>query len=134
MTTETRLTIPGNPHAVHEALRGLAEGALSGLAEAERNTAQIVLAEVLNNIVEHAYAEQGGGIDLLLWVEAGGLRCVVTDRGAPMPSGRLPKGRSPHPGDLPQGGFGWFLIRSLARDLRYRRAEGRNELSFCLPS
>lgn len=134
MTTETRLTIPGTAFDVHEALRGLTEGALSALAEAERTTAQIVLAEVLNNIVEHAYAGQGGRIDLTLSTGADGLRCVVTDCGEPMPSGRLPKGRSPRPGDLPQGGFGWFLIRSLARDLRYSREGGRNELSFRLPS
>lgn len=134
MTVETRLTIPGTAIDVHDALRDLADGVLSELADAERTTAQIVLAEVLNNIVEHAYAGQGGRIDLLLAPEVGGLRCVVTDCGVPMPSGRLPKGRSPRPGDLPQGGFGWFLIRSLARDLRYSREGGRNELSFRLPS
>ena len=32
--------------------------------------------------------------------------------------------------DLPEGGFGWFLIRELTHDLTYRRDGSRNHLSF----
>ena len=32
--------------------------------------------------------------------------------------------------DLPEGGFGWHLIRSLARDLAYVRRQDLNTFSF----
>ena len=34
--------------------------------------------------------------------------------------------------DLPEGGFGWHVIRTLSKDLHYRRENGRNQLSFRL--
>ena len=102
-----------------------------------RGTAEIVLAEVLNNIVEHAYADQGGDITLRLVRHDGALHCTVTDTGAPMPGLCLPEGRF-QPlddlADLPEGGFGWFLIRSLTQGLAYRRSKGINRLSFQLPA
>ena len=32
--------------------------------------------------------------------------------------------------DMPEGGFGWLIIRQLAHDVRYARHEGVNQLSF----
>ena len=32
--------------------------------------------------------------------------------------------------ELPEGGFGWDLIRQLTTGLAYARVEGRNELTF----
>jgi serine/threonine-protein kinase RsbW len=51
-----------------------------------------------------------------------------------MPEGKAPNG-SPAPLDcdteeLPEGGFGWFLIRDLAHELNYTRISGKNLLSF----
>jgi len=98
--------------------------------------AEVVLAEALNNIVEHAYAGQPGELDLRVETVAGGVRCLIVDHGRPMPGGAPPEGHAPRidPRDLPEGGFGWFLIRALARDIGYRRCEGRNHLSFLLPA
>jgi serine/threonine-protein kinase RsbW len=51
-----------------------------------------------------------------------------------MPDGRPPIGSYAGPAvildDQPEGGFGWFLIRSLARELEYRRTDGENVLTF----
>jgi serine/threonine-protein kinase RsbW len=33
-------------------------------------------------------------------------------------------------GDMPEGGFGWLIIRQLARDVAYVREDGVNQLSF----
>jgi serine/threonine-protein kinase RsbW len=128
-----RLVIPGTPLAVREALRRVfAAPLLCALDEDARGTAELVLAEVLNNVVEHAYAGAPGEIDLRLGLRPGSLMCMVRDRGRPMPGGRLPGGVPPviRPDDPPEGGFGWHLIRSLSQDLRYRRAGGRNHLRF----
>lgn len=67
-----------------------------------------------------------------------GIGCLLVDQGAPMPGGTLPEGsQAGRTGlalaDLPEGGFGWHLIRSLTRDLAYTRVAGTNRLSFLLP-
>jgi serine/threonine-protein kinase RsbW len=128
-----RLVIPGTPLAVRDALRRVfAAPLLRGLDDDARGTAELVLAEVLNNVVEHAYAGAPGEIDLRLGLLPDSLLCMVRDGGRPMPDERLPGGALPvfAADDPPEGGFGWYMIRSLSQDLRYRRAGGRNHLRF----
>lgn len=130
------LTIAADQHAVSEALVALCDRLLLRSLPADaRDAAQIVLAEALNNIVEHAYASSPGGeIELTLWRDGPGLSCRIVDAGVPMPQGHLPAGALPpvdRPlADLPEGGFGWHLIRTLSQDLAYFHAGGRNTLTF----
>lgn len=135
--TVIQMTFPGTPEAVRLALQDLiANPLLSCLSRETNSNAEIVLAEALNNIVEHAYAQIRGEITLSIEPVAQGLRCEITDRGAPMPGLRLPDGlfqSLDQIADLPEGGFGWFLIRSLTEGLEYRRINGVNRLSFQLP-
>jgi len=98
-------------------------------------TTELVLAEVLNNIVEHAMAGRGDGcIEIDMVAGATGPVFTLRDDGRPMPGGELPQGDPPQIGpdldDLPEGGFGWHLIRCLTLDLRYERADGWNCLHF----
>jgi serine/threonine-protein kinase RsbW len=130
-----RIVFPGTPYAVREALAALIGGPLLGaVPEEERGTAELVLAEALNNIVEHAYAQGPGDIEVTIRRVQGDLDCRIVDKGLPMPDDDPPQGRLPvqDPDDLPEGGFGWFLIRTLSRDLRYARVGCRNELTFRL--
>lgn len=131
-----QLAFPGTVEAVRTSLQSLMSSALlRGLNDDCRDTAQIVLAEVLNNVVEHAYAQTPGEIEITLAFGADGLCCNIYDSGLPMPGLALPEGKLAAYGetaDLPEGGFGWFLIRSMTKDLAYARAEGRNHLSFWL--
>ncbi len=136
-SAEIRLIVKSDVRSVRAALQDLfGTLGLACLTEAGRGTAEIVLAEVLNNIVEHAQARKAGDIEVLLRHTTQGLACTVIDRGLGMPHGRLPEGvpgnLSVATGDLPAGGFGWHLIRLLATDLAYRRDGDRNELSFRL--
>ena len=108
-----------------------------GLAEAACGTVEIVLAEALNNIVEHAYDRADTGeIGLHVRLERTALVCTLTDRGATLPALQPPEGQLPEmgpcPENLPEGGFGWFLIRSLTRDIHYAREAGRNRLTLWL--
>ncbi len=132
----THVTIPGDALAVREGLKALFDTiVLRSLNEDGRGTAEIVLAEALNNIVEHAYARQSGEIEITLQLRPNELVCRITDTGLPMPGSKLPDGAlAPHlaTGGLPEGGFGWYLIRSLSHDLSYHRENGRNLLSFRL--
>ncbi len=128
------LIVPSDAGAVRKALQVIfGATALQRLQAADRDSAEIVLAEVMNNIVEHAYATLRGEIDITIRREVDGLACTVVDRGHAMPDARLPAGTlTTTPADLPEGGFGWHLIRELARDLVYQRVGDRNELSFRL--
>ncbi|MCP3970870.1 MAG: ATP-binding protein [Rhodobacteraceae bacterium] len=100
-------------------------------------TGELVLAEVLNNVVEHAQAgRMDGVIRLQIAAGPGQLTCLVQDDGCPMPEGKLPAGRMARIGkdidSLPEGGFGWNMIRTLTRDLEYRRIDNWNHLSFAI--
>lgn len=136
---ELRLIFPSSLLSVRRALRSTL-GGLAGLdlSRDEAATVELALAEVLNNVVEHAYDFQPTGlIEFRVRNDENGLACTVFDDGTPMPEGKLPLGRddwdaAAAPG-LPEGGFGWYLIRALAEDLRYERVEGRNALHFRLP-
>jgi serine/threonine-protein kinase RsbW len=130
-----RLAISADPVAVRAALATLCDTLiLRTLAEDARGTAELVIAEALNNIVEHAYGEDGGEIEIVLRRAPGALFCQIADRGRPMPGGTAPAGRLPaaDTANPPEGGFGWYLIRSLSQDLRYRREDDWNRLSFSL--
>lgn len=105
------------------------------LASEEYGTVELVLAEVMNNIVEHAYADTPDGIiKVVIQPKAQGLHCIFNDDGLPMPDGMAPLGNlstiNSDIDDLPEGGFGWFLIRDLARDLKYARKGDTNILTF----
>ena len=108
------------------------------LEREERDTVELVLAEVLNNIVEHAYAGSPtqGVIRLTAKMRTNGLHITVLDDGVPMPGGVTPLGMAQDLNvdldDLPEGGFGWFLIRDLAKDVHYQRAGGCNQLDLRL--
>ena len=133
-----RIIFPSTPISVRAALKR----ALQGLADLrlgrdERDKVELVLAEVMNNVCEHAYRGLTEGvIELHVERDGAGLLCHVLDDGLPMPGGEPPGGppveldRSAH--ELPEGGFGWFLIHELTSDLAYQRIDGRNRLTFRL--
>lgn len=109
-----------------------------GLPEEACGRSEIVLAEALNNIVEHAYAGCAGGeIRLRLEVSASQIAVTLTDRGRALRGLDLPAGRRPDLDlscdALPEGGFGWFLIRELSESLEYSRRDGCNFLTLRLP-
>jgi serine/threonine-protein kinase RsbW len=108
--------------------------ALKAMDDDRRSIAELVLAEVLNNIVEHAYASSSGKIEVTLQRSGKNLLCHVVDSGCPMPGGILPSGIGPAfcDADLPEGGFGWHLIRSLSHSMAYTREGGTNHLRFLL--
>lgn len=132
------LQIEAEPEAVRAALGQIMLGlAPRGLGVDVTGTLELILAEVLNNIVEHAYQWRGGAITLRLGLGDATLWCEVCDTGTAMPGGALPAGAPAAVDvpvdDLPEGGIGWFLIRSLALDLIYQRDGDANRLSFSLP-
>ncbi|MBT8417805.1 MAG: ATP-binding protein [Silicimonas sp.] len=120
--------------AIHETMDALES---TGLTAEDLGSVEIVLAEALNNIVEHAYPQgEPGDISLSLRRRNTGLMVEVRDSGRPMPNGRAPIGNHPmaefQDDPMPEGGYGWFLIRELVQDLIYDRSAGENFLIFRL--
>ena len=125
---------------VHRRFEGaVAEDALARM--------ELVLAEVLNNIAQHgtgAGKEPGPDaprrlsvtIHLTVTRHAGGLACAVADDGVPLPPGCLVEPDHPAAPELAAlraGGFGWGIIRTLARSLFHYRERNRNVLCFNIP-
>ena len=133
--TAFRATFDNVRLAIERAMTTLQPLALS---TEDASAVEIVLAEALNNIVEHAYPpEHPGDVKLVLRHGRAGLLIEIRDKGKPMPNGRTPDGA--HPADavpkrpMPEGGYGWFLIGQLARDIVYDRENGENFLIFRMP-
>ena len=110
---------------------------LAGLAEVapRLDEIQISLAEAVNNIVEHSYANRKSGpVTIRVSFDISVLNIEIEDEGAPFPGGGPPAGGLPPVtgvrSDLPEGGFGWFLIRRLASGVRYDRQNGKNLLNL----
>ncbi len=127
------------PEAVRETLKSLRRDLESqSFFTCPGDMWELVLAEVLNNIVEHAYAERPDG-EIRFDVEFDETRLLAgfIDTGAAMPEGALPSG-SPANLDvdmhlMPEGGFGWYLIQSLSERLVYERKGAENHLSLEMP-
>jgi serine/threonine-protein kinase RsbW len=133
------LVLLANATAVRNALATVLSGLRHSMSGSGiSGTVELVLAEVMNNIVEHAYAGQTNGIIQLSIRE--GRMCLfveVKDRGLPLPNNALPTPRLPdligNQASLPEGGFGWALINSMTENLSYTRQDGQNLLSFSIP-
>ncbi|WP_109464950.1 ATP-binding protein [Albibacillus kandeliae] len=115
---------------IEQVVNALRQHGLGGTPLAD---VELVLAEVVNNIVEHAYRGREPGLVSVAYVfGASGLILTVRDRGAPFTANSLPAGHAVDLAlprhQLPEGGFGWLLIRRLTSDLSYVRRNGFNRL------
>lgn len=110
---------------------------LGGAAAGEDLTADLRLAvtEVLNNVVEHSGHPAEEPVLLHFGRDRSTWWVCVEDRGVPLPTGLLDPAPEPaepswsRPVDeLPEGGWGWLLIRGSVDALRHVREDGRNYL------
>lgn len=126
------------PVSVRKALRRAVARFARGISADDAGTLELTLAEVLNNVVEHSYANLPPGlVEMHLEQESEALACRIEDFGRSMPGWSLPdRGLPPlnvDIADLAEGGWGWSLIRELTTDLGYERRNNRNILTFRVP-
>lgn len=101
---------------------------------------ELVLAEVLNNIVEHGAGSTvqplaTAYIHISLARHDGGLACTISDNGVMLPGDCLRPRQLPQDrivDELPEGGFGWYLIQDLTQSICYFREGQRNFLAFTM--
>ena len=111
---------------------------LSAIGARHADTVETVLAEVLNNVVEHAYDHPDDHtIHLQIEVKDARVTCSVRDMGRALPGQCLPDLSQPildlrRVDRLPEGGFGWGLIYDLTHSLEYARQAGENRLTFSI--
>lgn len=119
-----RHLIPADAASVRSLLERLeTSAALGDLSRDDRDCTLLILAEALNNVVEHGYAGDPGWVCLS---RRGGHVWRIVDAAAPAPP--LPHPALP-PGEA-EGGFGLFLIRTLTDHMRLRRLRGLNVLTL----
>lgn len=131
------LRFTAEPMTVRAAVRRAVARFGRHISVAEAGALELALAEVLNNVVEHAYAGRGDGKVVVEVVrKQGALRCQIRDWGVALPDHVLPASAEYTPagpgGGLREGGWGCHLVRSLTEDLAYDRTDGENCLSFRL--
>lgn len=128
-----RLACDSNFHAIRQVLLRVTSFLQShDLDQNEINDLQLVLAEAMTNIARHAYPSKANRIWLLLVLSGCRVTCHLSDRGVafdPTDLGEHP----PEPALRSEGGYGWFIIRSLSDGLTYTRRDGRNTLTFSIP-
>ncbi len=141
---EPRLSVQysfdATPIDVRASLKTL-EGQLNacGLSRDSRSGILLALGEVLNNVVEHAYAGCGNGaIQLDLSVMNRSVSIQIKDFGIALPGGVVPDSAIPDMNvpleDLPEGGFGWAILQQLASEICYYRLGDENILYFEVPT
>ena len=128
------------PQTVRATLGDIRQRFREDVSEDTLGRLELVLAEVLNNVTEHAgtgdaVPSRTPSIHLCIVRHDSGLACAITDDGASLPDDCilpriLPTAEFP---DLPEGGFGWYLIQDLTQALCYYREESRNFLAFSVP-
>ena len=130
-------TVQSGVYAAREASAKLMDGlAPLDLDVEEAGTVELVVAEALNNIVEHGYPDPKNGGPISIYCEHGkkGLNIKLIDKGLPMPDGKTPIGLAANTDvefmDMPEGGFGWFIIKDLAKDVVYSRVDEVNRLDL----
>lgn len=130
-------TINADALSVREAILEIMSRLQAEFAEGTEGviSTEIVLAEVLNNIVEHSYEDTGmGKINMSVLCIDDMISIETRDFGVPMPGLELPEGAQEEVpvdlDDLPEGGFGWFFIRKLSEHMEYKRTGNQN--IFCV--
>lgn len=136
--------LKAHPFTVRDTLNDVRQRFRSEVSDDTLGRLELVLAEVMNNVAEHApvpdtaIAPDTGRlpmIHLCIVRHGSGLACALTDDGVSLPDECLLPRSLPAlvTDDLPEGGFGWFLIQDLTQALCYYREGNRNYLAFNIP-
>ncbi len=136
--------LPSDPLSVRQLLVDLRNQLGRALPPDAMGRVELVLAEIMNNIVNHGAPDSGRqddrrarSIHISVACHTNGVACAILDDGAVLPARCLsPPTRQASRAralTLPEGGFGWLIIHDLTQSLAYFREEGFNLLAFNVP-
>lgn len=92
--------------------------------DSDRYMIKLAIHELVTNIMRHAYADQGGTIDVALSLKRSEFSATLTDSGLEFVP---PPVTEPDFDNGQEGGYGIFLIEQLMDEVTYRRIADRNE-------
>ena len=96
-------------------------GRAAGLDEGDLFEVELACEEACNNVIEHAYRNAQGDIDITCTVTGSDFVIEIQDQGRPFdPTQFPPLGRRRRPGQVTIGGLGIHLMRELMDVISYR--------------
>lgn len=125
MGSAQHLTVPGR----FEYLAQIAEFVTRAAREAELSDddvfhVEMAVDEACSNVIEHAYAEVGGDIELTCTVlEPGQLSIIIRDHGRPFDPASVPEPNVSNGAKfdaMQQGGLGLYFMRKLMDEVRFQ--------------
>jgi serine/threonine-protein kinase RsbW len=103
-----------------------------GVSHEKITDVQIVMAEALNNVIEHGFASDNSGhIGIDIEVANGSIVAEISDNGkefTPPEANQTPLQDNDDFDHLPEGGFGWILIREITTSYTFHRIANENRL------
>jgi anti-sigma regulatory factor (Ser/Thr protein kinase) len=126
MAVERKLTAPGRFESLAQISDFVTQVARdAGFDEDDVFHIQMAVDEACSNVIEHAYGQDGGDIDLTCCIEDDGdLRVEIADHGAPFDPDQVPNPTlGPDSIDLDAikaGGLGLFFMRKLMDEVTFR--------------
>ena len=129
-----RLTVPGRFECLAQIAEFVTQAAReAGLSDDDVFQVEMAVDEACSNIIEHAYAEHGGDIQLECTTpQPGQLNVVIYDHGQPFDPAGIPQprlGDTMSPDQLNEGGMGLYFMRKLMDEVRFEfRADQGNVL------
>ena len=127
-----KIVVPANLKSLESAIRFIIQGAVeAGLSEKKLSQLQLAAEEILVNIMNYAYPDQKGDIEITYSPKQDGVEIEVADQGLPFDPLSLPKPDINAPLEERNiGGLGIHLVRNTMDEVRYKREGSRNILTF----
>lgn len=126
MAVERKLTAPGRFENLAQISDFITQAARdAGFDEDDVFHIQMAVDEACSNVIEHAYGQGGGDINLTCCIEDDGdLRIEIADHGKPFDPDQVPNPKiGPDSVDLDAikaGGLGLFFMRKLMDEVTFR--------------
>ncbi len=128
-----RLTVPGQFEQLAQIAEFVTRAAReAGLTDDDVFHVEMAVDEACSNIIEHAYADRSGDIDLACRSSAPGtLEITIHDSGRPFDPDvvGLPKVDPPADlDDLNEGGLGLYFMRKLMDEVHFEQVAGQGNI------
>jgi serine/threonine-protein kinase RsbW len=104
-----------------------------GIAAERLFRIELVVEELLTNVIHYAYSEEPGDLQIQCFLKNHSRFCLqIQDWGCPFnPLTREDPDLTQSVCERPIGGLGIYLVRVMANELHYQRAEDSNHLTLC---
>lgn len=133
MEQSRQLTVPARFERLAQIAEFVTQAAReSGLSEDDVFHVEMAVDEACSNVIEHAYAERAGDIDLeCRCPEQGQFEIVIRDSGEPFDPDAVPLPQVSADMDLDElseGGLGLYFMRKLMDEVRFESVPGQGNV------